>query len=49
MSQPNTHAPEQSPAPFGARPGAGRGPLLFWGALYAVWLIVLLWMAALHA
>ena len=35
-------------APYGTRPRRSRAPLLLLAALYACWLIVLLWMAVAH-
>lgn len=47
---PLRYAPDNSSGlPFGSDPNRSRAPLFLLGALYVVWLGVLLWMALFHS
>jgi hypothetical protein len=35
---------EGTGAPFGTEPRRGNAPIYFWGALYALWFGVLIWL-----
>ncbi len=38
--------PTDRQAPFGAQQRRSRTPLVFLGLLYAIWFVILFWMAA---